>query len=315
MTPADGRTLVDVGIPTYGEPKFLAMAIESVLDQTFPAWTLTISENGPGSTAVAAAVEPYLADPRVRYVTTGTNLGGARNSTGLIQSGEAPYVALLHDDDLWAPQFLERRVAFLDANPSCGLVFSVADFIDEQGSVIHRFRVRLPIGLQDRRRLLRALYAHNFIGFLTALVPRRCYEAVGPEFNEKVIFYDYEMWLRLASHFDVGYLGVVDSYYRIHSGQTTYEIDGTVGEHRLALLEAADEVLPPDFPSLDRRRAWSGAFLRIAVDSLERGDRRRSLAHLKKALQQYPIALLDPRIAALAFVSIWRRTVLRRAWR
>ena len=315
VTPADGRTLVDVGIPTYGEPKFLAKAIESVLDQTFPAWALTISENGPGSAAVAAAVEPYLADPRVRYVTTGTNLGGARNSTGLVQSGEAPYVALLHDDDLWAPEFLERRVAFLDANPSCGLVFSVADFIDDQGSVIHRFRVRLPIGLQDRRRLLRALYAHNFIGFLTALVPRRCYEAVGPEFNEKVIFYDYEMWLRLASHFDVGYLGVVDSYYRIHSGQTTYEIDGTVGEHRLALLQAADEVLPPDFPSLDRRRAWSGAFLRIAVDSLERGDRRRSLAHLKKALQQYPIALLDPRIAALAFVSIWRRTVLRRAWR
>ena len=53
-------------------------------------------------------------------------------------------MALLHDDDLWAPEFLERRVAFLDANPSCGLVFSVADFIDDQGSVIHRFRARHP---------------------------------------------------------------------------------------------------------------------------------------------------------------------------
>ena len=82
------QTLVDVGIPTYGEPKFLAKAIESVLDQTFPAWALTISENWPRERGRRwAAVEPYLADPRVRYVTTGTNLGGARNSTGLIQSG------------------------------------------------------------------------------------------------------------------------------------------------------------------------------------------------------------------------------------
>jgi glycosyltransferase involved in cell wall biosynthesis len=309
------ETLVDVGIPTIGEPKFLGEAIESVLSQTFTGWTLTISENGSGSDAVADAVAPYLADPRVKYVTTGANLGGPRNSTRLIQGGSAPYVALLHDDDRWAPEFLEQRVAFLQANPSCGLVFSVANFIDDHGAVIHRFRVRLAPGLQDRQRLLRALYAHNFIGFLTALVPRRCYEAVGAEFNDKLVFYDYEMWLRLASRFDVGYLGVVDSFYRIHRAQTTYEIDGKVGEHRLALLDAVEEVLPPDFPSLDRRRAWSGAFLRIAVDSLERGDRRRSLDNLKKALQRYPIALLDPRIAALAFASIWRRTLLRRAWR
>ena len=308
-------SLVDVGIPTFGEPRFLAEAIESVLSQTFTGWQLTISENGPGSAAVAAVVEPYLADPRVRYVTTGANLGGPRNSTRLIQSGSAPYVALLHDDDRWAPEFLERRVAFLDANPSCGLVFSVANLIDDRGSVIHRFKVRLPAGMQERRRFLRALYVHNFIGFLTALVRRRCYKAVGPEFDDNLVFYDYEMWLRIASRCDVGYLGgIADSLYRIHSGQTTYEIEGSVGEHRLALLDAADEILPADFPSTDRRRARSAALLRVAYDSLERGDRRRAAAHLRAALRQYPIALLDPRLAALALVSIWRRTVLRRAW-
>src|SRR5215471_276994 len=92
-------TLVDVGIPTFGEPRFLVETIESVLRQTFTGWKLTISENGPGSAAVAAAVEPFLSDPRVRYVTTGKNLGGARNSSSLVQGGSARYVALLHDDD------------------------------------------------------------------------------------------------------------------------------------------------------------------------------------------------------------------------
>ena len=130
-----------------------------------------------------------------------------------------------------------------------------------------------------------------------------------------MLFYDYEMWLRLAARFDVGYLAGCDAAYRCTRARRATIVRLRRGEHRLALLDAADESCRPDFPSLDRRRARSGAFLRIAVDSLERGDRRRSLAHLKKALQLYPIALLDPRIAALAFASIWRRTLLRKAWR
>jgi glycosyltransferase involved in cell wall biosynthesis len=307
-------TLVDVGIPTFGEPRFLVEAIESVLAQTLTAWRLTISENGPGSAAVAATVEPFLSDPRVRYVTTGRNLGGARNSTTLVRTGSAPYVALLHDDDRWAPEFLERRVAFLEANPSCGLVFSSCDFIDDTGAVIHRFQVELEEGLQDRKRFLRALYMTNMICMPTVLAPRRCYKAVGAELNDSVLFYDYELWLRLASKFDVGYLDVVDASYRIHTAQTTHDIDLAVGEHRLALLDAVEDVLPPEVPPLHRRRARSGAHMRSALEAFEQGDRRRSAFHLGRALKLYPIGFLDPKMASLALGSIRRRAILRRVW-
>jgi glycosyltransferase involved in cell wall biosynthesis len=307
-------SLVDVGIPTFGEPRFLVEAIESVFRQTFTAWRLMISENGPGSPAVAAAIEPFLSDPRVRYVTTGQNLGGARNSTRLVQAGSAPYVALLHDDDRWRPEFLERRVAFLEANPSCGLVFSSCDFIDETGAVIHRFDVDLEEGLQDRKQFLRSLYMTNMICMPTVLVPRRSYDAVGPALNDSVMFYDYELWLRIASKFDVAYLDVVDASYRIHTAQTTHNIDLSVGEHRLALLDAVDEILPPAVPSLHRRRARAGAHMRSALEAFEQGDRRRSASHLGRALKLYPIGFLDPKMASLALGSIRRRAILRRVW-
>lgn len=306
--------LVDIGIPTFGEPRFLVDSIESVIGQTFEAWRLTISENGPGSTAVAAAVAPFLSDPRIRHVTTGANLGGARNATSLVQAGSAPYVTLLHDDDRWAPEFLARRVAFLEANPTCGLVFSSCDFIDDGGSVIHRFKVDLTEGMQDRKRFLRSLYLSNIICMPTVVVPRRCYEAVGPAFNDSVLFYDYEMWLRIASAFDVGYLDAFDASYRIHTGQTTHDIDLAVGEHRLALLDAVDGVLPADFPALQRRRARSGAHMRIALEAHEQGDRRRSASHLGKALKLYPLGFLDPKMALRARGSIKRRAILRRVW-
>jgi glycosyltransferase involved in cell wall biosynthesis len=311
---AADRVLVDVGIPTYGRPAYLAQAIESVLAQTFDAWQLTVSENGPGSKDVEAIVEPYLSDPRVRLAVTGRNIGGAGNSTRLIQTGRAPYVALLHDDDWWEPDFLGRRVAFLEANPTCGLVFSSCDLIDEQGSVVYRFEVDLPEGVQDRQGFLRTLYRRNVICIPTVLVPRWCYEAVEPEFSDSVLFHDYEMWLRIATRFDVGFLNVCDAAYRIHTAQTTHEVGSNMGAHRIALLDAVEGILPPDFPSLERRRARSGALLRVALEALERGDRRGSFVHLRRAMREYPIGPLDPKLASLVIGSMRRRALQRRLW-
>jgi glycosyltransferase involved in cell wall biosynthesis len=305
---------VDVGIPTYGRPAYLGQAIECVLAQTFDAWRLTVSENGPGSRHVEAIVEPYLSDPRVRLVATGSNMGSAGNSTRLIQTGGAPYVALLHDDDRWEPGFLARRVAFLEANPSCGLVFSSCDLIDEDGSVVYRFEVDLPEGVQDRKGFLRTLYRRNVVCIPTVLVPRWCYDAVEPEFSNSMLFHDYEMWLRIATRFDVGFLNVCDAAYRIHRAQTTHEVGANMGEHRIALLDAVEGILPPDFPSLERRRARSGAFLRVALEALERGDRRGSFVHLRKAMREYPIGPLDPKLASLVMGSMRRRALQRKLW-
>ena len=311
---AADRGLVDVGIPTHGRPAFLAQAIESVLAQTFELWQLTISENGPGSADIAAIIRPYLADPRVRHVTTGHNIGGAGNSTRLIQTGRAAYVALLHDDDRWELEFLARRLTFLEANPACGLVFSACDFIDEHGSVVYRFAPRLNEGLQPRKSFLRTLYRRNVICIPTVLVPRGCYEAVGPAFSDSVLFYDYEMWLRIAFRFDIGFLNVCDAAYRIHRAQTTHGVGANMGEHRVALLDAVEGILPPDFPSRERRRARSGALLRVALEALERGDRRGSIAQFRNAIKAYPGALLDPKLAFLVFGAMRRRGLQRKAW-
>ena len=59
----------------------------------------------------------FTDDPGFTLVATGRNLGPAANWTRLIQQGSAPYVTLLQDDDVWDPDFLARRVAFLERHP------------------------------------------------------------------------------------------------------------------------------------------------------------------------------------------------------
>src|SRR4051812_30618503 len=112
-TPAATRPRVDVGIPTVRRPEMLAEAIGSVLAQTFEDWQLVISIEDHADTAVSNAIRPFVSDPRVNVSENQVRLGLARHKTKLLQFGTAPYIAILDDDDFWAPSFLEEHVAAL----------------------------------------------------------------------------------------------------------------------------------------------------------------------------------------------------------
>jgi len=307
------RAVVDVGIPTHGEPSYLHEAVESVLEQSFEDWRLTVSENGPGTAEIEAILKPYLSDPRVRYVKTGDEVSGAENATKALQAGRALYVAILHDDDRWDSDFLAPRVSFLEANPTCGIVFSNYRFIDDRGVPLSTFTAPLREGLQPREKFLRALYLRNFIGTPAVLGRRSAYDRVNANFHS-VLFYDYEMWLRIASRFDVGFLDIYDADYRIHPGQSTHREFQHMGEHRLELLESVDPWLPPVFPRRDRRRARAGAYLRVSFDALRRGESRSAAVALARALREYPAAPVDWRIAMLVVNSLRARARQRQVW-
>src|SRR4051794_6490502 len=193
-------------MPTYRRPRYLPFAVESVIAQSFQDWRLTISEDGPGE--AEEVIAPYLSDPRIRYVTSGTErLGGGGNHTKLLSLATAEYVTFLHDDDLWDPQMLARRVEFMEAHPTCGYVFSGNTQIDEEGRELGRSRLVLPEGLYEPEEFAPILLRESVVGGVhTTLTRRTAFETVGPYFESRFNFYDWEMWLRLAVRFPVGYI-------------------------------------------------------------------------------------------------------------
>jgi len=295
--------VVDVGIPTRGRPRFLVEAVESVLAQSFGSWRLTIGENGPGSPEVAELLEPYLADPRIRYAPSGEEIPRARNHTRLIAAGDAPYVGLLHDDDRWGPEFLARRVAFLDAHHSAPLVFSAVTNVDGAGRELFRSEIVLPGGMHGPEAVLGPLLRFNCIGVPSRVLARRsAYEAVGPAFSEEFLWDDWEMWVRIVSRFGAGYLPLDDVYYRVHEQQTTF-VEPPDREETLRFwrhIEAIVRSERPDMPlpagGIARNR--SGVMLSMALDAVQAGERRRSVRAVRRALRTYPASLVDPRLAA-----------------
>jgi Glycosyl transferase family 2 len=291
--PTAQEVIVDVGIPTLGTSPYLAESIESVLAQTVTSWRLVISENGPGLDSVRSEVEPYLRDERVDHIVSGTKTGPGPNHTRVIRAGTAPYVAVLHDDDRWAPTFLERLVSFLDTHPECGWAFSAHMLIDEKGVATGRSKLKLAEGVQHPESLLPRLYMENFIAPPAVVVRRTAYEAVGAEYKD-VMFCDHEMWLRLAANFDAGFVATWDAEYRIHVVQSSSQRRLALAEEDFAVLEAVEDLpIPASMRSYVRARTH----VRCALDDVELGQRRRAIGHLGQAVRVHPRSLVRVDIA------------------
>jgi glycosyltransferase involved in cell wall biosynthesis len=105
---------IAVIVPAYGVAHLLAEALDSLLAQEFSDWEAIVIDDGAPDD-VAGAVKPYLADHRIRFVSTANHgVSAARNYA--IKQTQAPLIALLDGDDLFRPTYLKTMVAAMDAD-------------------------------------------------------------------------------------------------------------------------------------------------------------------------------------------------------
>ena len=315
--------LVDIGLPAYLRPHYLAEAVESVLAQTHENWRLTISENGPGGGDVEAVARQYTGDPRIRYVATGENLGAIANWTRVLQAGSAPYFSLIQDDDTWEPGFLATRVAFLERHEACGFVFSGERKIDQHGREIpieavpslpeHDISEVLAEGVYSPVEFVTAMYRHKLGGIHTPAMSstgvmsrRTALEAVGAHFDADYPFlcFDVELYMRMALRFPTGFLARRDAAQRMHHPSITSQEDSFGGEHWIRFHRYNGEWFQRELPGLrlppQYHELCSQAYIMAALDAVERGDRRKCARYLADAIRRPPASILPPRDGAAA---------------
>lgn len=317
---SDAHPLVDVVVPTVGRLAYLREAVGSVQRQTFTRWRLVVSDNGSNSDEVRAFAEQISADPRVEFRSSPERVSVTAHLTRLLTDGNARYVAILPDDDLWQPGFLERRVRFLEEQPTCGFVFSSMTVVDGSGAEVKRWRVRLDEGVQDRRDFIRRLLAQNVVGLASALIRRSTLERVGPWLDDRYPrTADYELWLRLAIAAPVGFLDSFDAALREHPDQGTGEF-GALEEEYAGLASHAWELVNEQAPELRlsprwKRRRVASLLLTGVLNAIERDDRDAALHYLRRAMQVDPWSAFDRRtpfaVAGVVFGDMGRSAVRR----
>ena len=255
---------VSVCVPTYHRAALLKVFLPTILSQTLRDIEVLICDNAsPDETT--AVVQPFLAaDSRVRYYRNDTNLGPFGNFNRLLELSRGEYVCIVHDDDSYAPDFLEREAAMLDRHSNVGMVHCAVYEIDAQGARQRTLRAYPTTRvLESRTEFIRYLQGHNVC--CSSVMARRSTYLASGGFDPKYICADFLMWLKLALLGDVGYIADPLLERRVHDESVT----GTLNprwwyEEFLAIFEEGIAHAAKTDPALVSDR---GALVKAAADA------------------------------------------------
>lgn len=284
--------LVSVVLPTHDRPVWLAEALRGVLSGEFENLEVVVSNNGRPEHTRRLAGE--ITDPRVHWVESPGAVGALANLRAALEPARGRYVAVLHDDDRWAPGFLAALVPPLLARPDAVLAFCDHHMIDAAG--------RVDAGLTERvsarfgRTGLARGYHQPFFDVaarqsvaVTGCVFRRDALPVSALSTEFGSVYDIWMMYRLAATCGVAYFHDQRlMYYRAHQGSLTASGDVT---GPLAAIRCREEMLadPRMRPYRTQLRKWLGRdHLTAGASLLRRGERDAARTHLLAAIRSWP---------------------------
>lgn len=121
---------VTVFIPTYNRAHYLRETIESVLRQSHqPIEVIVLDDASTDATPEVVAAF----GSRVTFVRHSKNLGMAANWRAGLERVKTPYFCLLNDDDLLAPDCIEKLLLPMEADPELAVSFCDHWVIDGQG--------------------------------------------------------------------------------------------------------------------------------------------------------------------------------------
>jgi glycosyltransferase involved in cell wall biosynthesis len=205
---------VTVIMPVYNGEKYIALAIQSILNQTFPNFELIIINDG--STDTSKKIAESFSDPRIRILDQDKNLGLVATRNRGFKEARGEYIALLDADDTTSPDRLEREATFLDTHPNFGLVGSQVRLIDQNGTPTGvKWEESVPSEKLPIRLLFGNCFSQSSLMLRKEALPREWYkEGFAPA-------EDYELWVRILESWKAWNLPTVLLNYRIHGKNTS----------------------------------------------------------------------------------------------
>ena len=182
---------IAVIIPVYNGAAYLSEALESVLAQTLPADEIIVIDDGSKD----ASVQIARSFPQVRVIEQANAGVSASRNRGAAETS-ATWIAFLDQDDLWAPEKLERQIAAIRQHPDTDVCLTGKRDLMQVGhtEVFELQRVVLP---PPSRLVGRLLYKRlRFVPSCT-LVRRSAYLAAGGFEPVATPCEDWDLWLRM----------------------------------------------------------------------------------------------------------------------
>ncbi len=302
---------LSVTVLNYNYAHYLPRCLDSILEQTWMDFELILI-NDRSTDNSRSVIEPYLKDPRVRFIDHAINKGFVASLLEGCDMSRGRYITVISADD-----FVIDRTAFetacvmLDRDPEISLFYSAWRQVDvndrfewlERGAD-HDYVVD---GVEEIKKLLVSMpIIHS-----GTIMRRSAYNAVGGYDKQTRYVIDNIMWLALCSTGKVAYVDKPFYAYRMHVTNMTNTERGVwlstaewLRGVELALARFPNDVLP-DKVQL-RRKAYRFVLLSGPLHDIFRGYLRRGWLGWWESFRRYPVLTACQRTT----ITLVLRTVL-----
>ena len=182
---------VSVVMSVYNHEQYVGHAIDSILQQTFRDFEFVIVDDGSEDNT-PQLLKGYH-DSRLKIYRQ-DNQGQSIALNRGIRLTAGTLIARMDADDVALPERIEREVSFLDANPAIGLVGTWGVKVNTETGE-ERLQ-RLP---EDDASIRRFLVIDNPFIHSSVMFRRSVIETVGL-YDERLIWQDYDLWVRVAKN-------------------------------------------------------------------------------------------------------------------
>jgi Glycosyl transferase family 2 len=297
----------------HNDASYIRTALESVLAQTFEDWEVLVSDDA-STDETGEVVEPYLKDPRIRYVLHRENLKQAKNWAFAIANTSAPIITTLHADDAWEPNALQTFVNAFREDEDLDLAWANWDFYDADLKSPRRSGpVTIPKEMDGNEACSWLLDNNDTLPSATAFTRKVAQRAGSPDprfgmICDRQFFLQIPMMARRCRAIPK----VVMRYRRNEAGVTSlFSRSGRLQEEMILFAEDADTLFRPHprgHELAKRLRTGLGKDLLLhGLAAVLAGDLPRGKKWIKHAAKFARWALLQP--SSLRGVA---RTIKRR---
>jgi glycosyltransferase involved in cell wall biosynthesis len=212
------RPLVSVLVACYNQARYVEECLDSVRNQTYENIELIIIDDCSQDES-ASVIQRWLVTHNfaATFFRHHENQGICKTFNAALQRANGEYICVLAADDVYLPEKIAGQVRIMEnLPPKVGVVYSDSWQMDVDGNSLpekfieaHRRFSVMPEGY-----LFPVLLGGNFIPAMATTIRRECFATVGP-YDEELVYEDFDMWLRIARHYDFAFSSTISAKYRI----------------------------------------------------------------------------------------------------
>lgn len=195
---------ISVCLLTYNHVEVIESTLRTILDQTISGYEIIVSDDCSTDGTWERILELAAVDARLKPVRTPHNMGMPGNANYAVAQSDRPYIALLHHDDLYRKDLLEKWADILNRFPDTTYVFNPYDIPNASDHYGAPFTSERLEGCSFLEQHLFKNWGCPVRG--TAMIRRTAWDAIGGMREQFNLLADVDMWMRLSAIGAVGYV-------------------------------------------------------------------------------------------------------------